>query len=194
MAVLAQWMVALSQGLAFFHAGDELLRSKSLDRDSYDSGIALSFRRCWFTDLFGCRHMFPRRRSCCVSTAGTETPAIRVLLNSMRSSRYLLLRFLIWNRVWQHRGSGHSFNCLRPSADPDRLHYVSGDSAPSSRRCNRTLCSERRRLVQPAGLQRPGQQLWGGAAGGEQESGAVAREAPLPCPKGTCLLLHLFLG
>lgn len=38
MAVLAQWMVALSQGLVFFHAGDELLRSKSLDRDSYDSG------------------------------------------------------------------------------------------------------------------------------------------------------------
>ena len=38
MASLAQWMVALSQGLVFFHAGDELLRSKSLDRDSYDSG------------------------------------------------------------------------------------------------------------------------------------------------------------
>ena len=38
MASLAHWMVALSQGLVFFHAGDELLRSKSLDRDSYDSG------------------------------------------------------------------------------------------------------------------------------------------------------------
>ena len=37
-----QWLgidlVALSQGVPFFHAGDELLRSKSLDRDSYDSG------------------------------------------------------------------------------------------------------------------------------------------------------------
>jgi pullulanase/glycogen debranching enzyme len=30
--------VALSQGVPFFHAGDEILRSKSLDRDSYDSG------------------------------------------------------------------------------------------------------------------------------------------------------------
>ena len=29
---------ALSQGVPFFHAGDEILRSKSLDRDSYDSG------------------------------------------------------------------------------------------------------------------------------------------------------------
>lgn len=31
-------MVMLSQGVPFFHAGDELLRSKSLDRNSYNSG------------------------------------------------------------------------------------------------------------------------------------------------------------
>src|SRR5690606_11825356 len=31
-------IVALSQGVPFFHAGDDMLRSKSLDRDSYDSG------------------------------------------------------------------------------------------------------------------------------------------------------------
>ena len=35
---LAVATVALSQGVPFFHAGDEILRSKSLDRDSYDSG------------------------------------------------------------------------------------------------------------------------------------------------------------
>ncbi|CAI9091194.1 OLC1v1026154C1 [Oldenlandia corymbosa var. corymbosa] len=35
---LATSIVALSQGIPFFHAGDELLRSKSLDRDSYNSG------------------------------------------------------------------------------------------------------------------------------------------------------------
>jgi len=38
----ANWLctavVALSHGIPFFHAGDELLRSKSLDRDSYNSG------------------------------------------------------------------------------------------------------------------------------------------------------------
>lgn len=40
----AQWqqlalaMVALGQGIPFFHAGDEILRSKSGDGDSYDSG------------------------------------------------------------------------------------------------------------------------------------------------------------
>ncbi len=31
-------IVALSQGVAFFHAGDDLLRSKSMDRDSFNSG------------------------------------------------------------------------------------------------------------------------------------------------------------
>ena len=31
-------LVALSQGTPFFHAGDDLLRSKSLDRNSYNSG------------------------------------------------------------------------------------------------------------------------------------------------------------
>ena len=35
---LALAIVAFSQGIPFFHAGSELLRSKSLDRDSYDSG------------------------------------------------------------------------------------------------------------------------------------------------------------
>jgi pullulanase len=37
-------LVALSQGIPFFHAGDEMLRSKSLDRDSYNSGD-------WFNKL-----------------------------------------------------------------------------------------------------------------------------------------------
>ena len=35
---LATAIVALAQGVPFFHAGDEILRSKSLDRDSYSSG------------------------------------------------------------------------------------------------------------------------------------------------------------
>jgi pullulanase-type alpha-1,6-glucosidase len=42
-------LVALGQGVPFFHAGSELLRSKSLDRNSYDSGD-------WFNRLdFGYR-------------------------------------------------------------------------------------------------------------------------------------------
>jgi len=36
--LLALALNAFSQGIAYFHAGGELLRSKSLDRNSYDSG------------------------------------------------------------------------------------------------------------------------------------------------------------
>jgi pullulanase len=35
---VAQAMTLLSQGVPFIHAGDDLLRSKSMERDSYDSG------------------------------------------------------------------------------------------------------------------------------------------------------------
>jgi pullulanase-type alpha-1,6-glucosidase len=35
---IALSIVTLSQGVPFFHAGDDILRSKSLDRNSYDSG------------------------------------------------------------------------------------------------------------------------------------------------------------
>lgn len=40
--ILALATVALSQGIAYFHAGGELLRSKSLDRNSFDSGDAFN--------------------------------------------------------------------------------------------------------------------------------------------------------
>jgi len=51
---LALAVVALGQGVPFFHAGSEMLRSKSMDRDSYDSGDW--FNRIDFTyttDHFG---------------------------------------------------------------------------------------------------------------------------------------------
>jgi len=41
---LALSLVAFAQGVPFFHAGDDLLRSKSLDRNSYDSGD-------WFNEI-----------------------------------------------------------------------------------------------------------------------------------------------
>jgi pullulanase-type alpha-1,6-glucosidase len=36
--ILAAAVVAFSQGIAYYHAGIEILRSKSMDRNSYDSG------------------------------------------------------------------------------------------------------------------------------------------------------------
>ncbi len=38
MQMLGMAVVALSQGVAYYHAGTEVLRSKSLDRNSYDAG------------------------------------------------------------------------------------------------------------------------------------------------------------
>ncbi|HSR52000.1 MAG TPA: pullulanase-type alpha-1,6-glucosidase [Acidobacteriota bacterium] len=38
MQTLANSLVALAQGVPFFHAGQDLLRSKSMDRDSFNSG------------------------------------------------------------------------------------------------------------------------------------------------------------
>jgi pullulanase len=36
--ILAMSLIALGQGVPFFHAGDDLLRSKDMDQNSYDSG------------------------------------------------------------------------------------------------------------------------------------------------------------
>lgn len=44
---LCHALVLLSQGVPFIHAGDDLLRSKSLDRDSYNSGGAHSTLGGW---------------------------------------------------------------------------------------------------------------------------------------------------
>ncbi|KAG2441246.1 hypothetical protein HYH02_010089 [Chlamydomonas schloesseri] len=53
MAVMCLALITLSQGVPFIHAGDDLLRSKSLDRDSYNSGD-------WFNriDWTGASHGF----------------------------------------------------------------------------------------------------------------------------------------
>jgi pullulanase/glycogen debranching enzyme len=47
---LANAVVALSQGIAYFHAGQEMLRSKSMDRNSFDSGDWFNRIDWTFTD------------------------------------------------------------------------------------------------------------------------------------------------
>jgi pullulanase-type alpha-1,6-glucosidase len=47
---LANAVVAFSQGIAYFHAGQEMLRSKSMDRNSYDSGDWFNRLDYSFTD------------------------------------------------------------------------------------------------------------------------------------------------
>ena len=48
--VLGAAVVALSQGVAYFHAGQDVLRSKSLDRNSYDSGDRFNRLDWTYTD------------------------------------------------------------------------------------------------------------------------------------------------
>ena len=47
---LANAVVAFSQGIAYFHAGQEMLRSKSMDRNSFDSGDWFNRIDWTFTD------------------------------------------------------------------------------------------------------------------------------------------------
>jgi pullulanase-type alpha-1,6-glucosidase len=85
---VAMSIVAFSQGVPFFHAGDEILRSKSLDRDSYNSGD-------WFNrlDYSGDTHNFgiglPGREK-----NGDRYPYISHLLGdlSLRPSKEEILR------------------------------------------------------------------------------------------------------
>ena len=51
MQTMALSTTALGQGVSFWHAGGELLRSTSLDRNSYDSGDWFNVDRaaCSFT-------------------------------------------------------------------------------------------------------------------------------------------------
>ena len=42
MQLLGAAFVALAQGVAYYHAGIDVLRSKSLDKNSFDSGDAFN--------------------------------------------------------------------------------------------------------------------------------------------------------
>jgi len=60
-SVLGAAVVAFSQGIAYFHAGQELLRSKSMDRNSYDSGDWFNPLDFTYTDNGFARGLPPRR-------------------------------------------------------------------------------------------------------------------------------------
>ena len=59
--VLGMALVAFSQGVAYFHAGVDLLRSKSLDRNSYDSGDGFN-RLDWGGQDNGFGHGLPPKQ------------------------------------------------------------------------------------------------------------------------------------
>jgi hypothetical protein len=55
-------VVAFSQGIAYFHAGQEMLRSKSMDRNSYDSRRLVQPHRLQLPRQRLCRRAAPARR------------------------------------------------------------------------------------------------------------------------------------
>jgi pullulanase-type alpha-1,6-glucosidase len=67
-------LVAFSQGVPFFHAGSEILRSKSMDRDSYDSTDWFNALD-WTYNYNGWGHGLPLR-----DKNGNEWPLIQPLL------------------------------------------------------------------------------------------------------------------
>ncbi len=82
--VLGSALVAFSQGVAYFHAGQDILRSKSLDGNSYDSGDGFN-RLDWTyqSNHFGTglppaqdnAHLWPLMRELLPDTALQPTPA-----------------------------------------------------------------------------------------------------------------------
>jgi pullulanase/glycogen debranching enzyme len=72
--VLGMALTAFSQGIAYFHAGIELMRSKSGDRDSYDSGDWFNRLDWRFSDNFWGTGLPPQKPS------GSLWPALRPLL------------------------------------------------------------------------------------------------------------------
>ena len=71
---LGNAFVAFSQGVAYFHAGQEMLRSKSMDRNSYDSGDWFNRIDWTFTDNHFGTGLPPKRDN------GVSWPVIKPLL------------------------------------------------------------------------------------------------------------------
>nr|BAA09167.1 starch debranching enzyme precursor [Oryza sativa] len=83
---LASSMIALSQGIPFFHAGDEILRSKSLDRDSYNSGDWFKKLDLHMNQPIGCRLLQEiRMKNMHLIKPRLENPSFRPLKNHILS-------------------------------------------------------------------------------------------------------------
>jgi pullulanase/glycogen debranching enzyme len=126
--LLALATVAFSQGIAYFHAGGELLRSKSLDRNSYDSGDWFN-RLDWSAASNGFARGLPPKPD-----NGEDWPLLRPLLEN---SRLVPTADLIdWTRrafldLLRIRASSTLFR-LRTTADvQQRLTFLDTSATPA---------------------------------------------------------------
>jgi len=151
---LANAVVAFSQGIAYFHAGQEMLRSKSMDRNSYDSGDWFNRIDWTFTDngfgaglpprqdnesswlLMAPRLANPALKPTAADIAWTRDAFLDLLrirssttLLRLRSTEDILTRLRFFNTGPQQAGSGavvgaHVDGQGYPGAGFSRLAYL----------------------------------------------------------------------
>ncbi|KAI8468427.1 MAG: glycoside hydrolase superfamily [Monoraphidium minutum] len=102
MCRLAHALVLLSQGVPFVHAGDDLLRSKSLDRDSYNSGDHFN-RVDWSGQCnnFGVglppasknKHAWPLKRPLLAAAAAYKPPPVAIAASAAHFRALLRVRY-----------------------------------------------------------------------------------------------------
>jgi pullulanase len=118
--ILGAAFVAFSQGIAYFHAGSDMLRSKSMDRDSFDSGDWFN-RLDWSLIDNGFAAGLPPR-----GNNGAEWPIIAPLLaNSALKPTPVEIAwtYASFRDLLRIRASSTLFR-LRSSADvKERLHF-----------------------------------------------------------------------
>ena len=128
--LLASALVLFSQGIAYVHAGQELLRSKSLDRNSFDSGD-------WFNryDPTGARHGFgaglpPRRDNEKSWTFMRERLADTSIVPPASLVQWTRDAFLDLLRI---RASSTLFRLRTAAEVQQRLHFanVGSDQSPT---------------------------------------------------------------
>ncbi len=112
---------ALSQGVAYFHAGIELMRSKSFDQNSYDSGD-------WFNriDWSGQTNYFGAGLAPLKDNAGNLQPMQERLLNPMMSPKPENIRFTrqSFNDWLQIRASSRLFRLETAAAVSARMRIL----------------------------------------------------------------------
>lgn len=124
--ILASAITALSQGIAYFHAGQDLLRSKSLDRNSFDSGDWFNRLDWRYHDNYFGSGLPPKKDN------ATQYPLMRDLLKNQQIKP--TQHDIVWAKnVFQDflkiRASSTLFRMPSASDIQQRLRFAKGNDA-----------------------------------------------------------------
>jgi len=129
MANLALSVVTYSQGVPFFHAGSEILRSKSMDRDSYDSTDWFNAIDWTFQDNNWGHGLPPKDKN------GGQWAIIQDLLSQPElapSQNHILMSKYLFGRLLQIRASSQLFhlNSSEQIKELVKFHNTGPDQTP----------------------------------------------------------------